>query len=372
MIGHKYNIRLLPPTFRPWLPKEPSSKQIAVLMSGGVDSSVTALLLRDAGWDVVGVTMKIPGISSNEPTDGGNSAASVCRELAVPHYFVDVSEAFKEIIVEPFRRSYMEGQTPNPCARCNALIKLGLVWDLLEENFGHIRLATGHYARITMMDGVGRLRMAADKSKDQSYFLYAVAQDRFGRLMLPLGDLTKNEVRATARKMNISSAERPESMDLCFVGQGDYRQVLGDENVNRPGDLTDMQGRKIGDHNGVANYTIGQRRGLRFAGGKPLYIGRIDAATNTVALGSREELCHRSVRATDTNVLIPDELVIGARLRGKIRSYGAPHPCTVTCRTDSYFQVDFDEPQFAPCPGQKLVLYDGDDNVVAGGTIILT
>jgi tRNA-specific 2-thiouridylase len=158
-------------------------------------------------------------------------------------------------------------------------------------------------------------------------------------------------------------------MELCFAGEGDYRKLLDVENANRPGDLTDMQGRKIGTHRGIANYTIGQRRGLKFAGGKPLYVGRIEPATNTVTLGTREELCRKSVCATGINVLIPGELSVGARLFGKIRSYSEPQPCIVSRLTTTQFEVEFDKAQFAPCPGQKSVLYDGRDNVVAGGTI---
>jgi len=357
------------PTFSSWTPSKPRDRQIAVLMSGGVDSSVSAHLLKEEGWDVLGITMKIPVSCTSKRGCCGADAAFVCNELQIPHYFVDVTEAFEQLIIERFRRSYARGETPNPCADCNALLKFSLVWDLIKATFGINYLATGHYAQITKNADRTNLARAKDKVKDQSYFLYGIPAQKLDHIVFPLGETTKQQVRSIAERLNLCVADKPESMELCFAGEGDYRQMLSADNLNRPGELTDMQGRKIGEHKGIANYTIGQRRGLRFAGGKPLYVGRINAATNTVALGGKEELCRTRVGASDANVLIPEKIVIGARLRGKIRSYGDPHDCTVTGKTETDFEVDFDEPQFAPCPGQKLVLYDDRDCVVAGGTI---
>lgn len=355
----------------PWQPEKAKSKQIAVLMSGGVDSSVTAHLLAEDGWEVLGITMKIPISCDNRSRDCcGTDAAFVSSELGIVHYFIDVTEAFERLIIEPFRQSYAKGETPNPCADCNTFLKFSLLWDFLQEEFGINYIATGHYAKISEANGDTRLGRAKDKTKDQSYFLYGITAERLAGLVLPLGELSKQQVRSIAGKLDLCIAEKPESMELCFAGEGDYRAALDDEEADREGDLTDMQGKKIGTHKGIANYTLGQRRGIGFAGGEPLYVGKIDAQTNTVALGTKEEVCSEIVSANEINVLIPKELIAGQKLFGRVRSYSEPQGCRIIEAGQNDITVKFDEPQFAPCPGQKLVLYDRDDNIVAGGTII--
>ena len=370
MTEDRWDIKLWPASFMEWSPEKGPSRQIAVMMSGGVDSSVTAHLLREDGWEVLGITMKIP-ISCD--TGGrrccGADAAFVCREMDIPHYFVDVTRAFEELIINRFRQSYAKGQTPNPCVDCNSLLKFSLVWEFLEETLGIRYLATGHYARVIKTDNEVRLCRAKDKSKDQSYFLYGIDRDRLPYFVLPLGELTKEHVREIAAKQYLKVADRSESMELCFAGEGDYRAALNSDEANRAGDITDMKGNKIGMHNGISNYTLGQRRGIGFAGGRPLYVGKIDAQTNTIALGDREEISFRDIKANQINILIPEKLAAGERFFGKIRSYGEPQPCKVADVSEAAVTVEFDEPQFAPCPGQKLVLYDAADNIVAGGTI---
>jgi tRNA-specific 2-thiouridylase len=367
----KYDIRLMPPSFSPWKPKKDNSKQIAVLMSGGVDSSVAAHLLKEQGWEVLGVTMKIPvSCDTNNRSCCGAEAAFICSELNIPHYFMDVTDAFNQLIIERFRQSYAIGKTPNPCVDCNTLLKFSLVWDFLQQTLGINYLATGHYAQIIKTKSQNRLGRAKDKTKDQSYFLYGIAAGKLPRFVLPLGQLSKIQVRKIAGKYNLTIAEKPESMELCFADQGDYRVALTEDKVGTCGDITDMQGNMIGTHKGIANYTLGQRRGIGFAGGKPLYVGKIDAQTNTIALGTRKEISSRAVRAEQINVLIPEELFVDNRVYGKIRSYGDPQPCKVTNVGQTNMAVEFDEPQFAPCPGQRLVLYNGNDNVIAGGTIM--
>lgn len=364
------NMKLMEPSFAPWQPEKDRSRQIAVLMSGGVDSSVTAHLLREQGWDVLGVTMKIPvSCESNVRGCCGADAAFVCHELNIPHYFVDVTTDFEELIIERFRQSYGRGETPNPCVDCNTLLKFSLLWDLLEGTFGITCLATGHYARVYRTAGRAHLGRAKDKTKDQSYFLYGIDSARLARFVLPLGELTKEEVRSTAKQLSLTVADKAESMELCFAGEGDYRAALIGAEADREGDITDMQGNRIGTHKGIANYTLGQRRGIGFAGGKPLYVGRIDANANRIALGTREEISFGTVRANRVNTLIPEELVGGNRVFGKIRSYGDPAPCQITDAGEDDMTVEFDEPQFAPCPGQRLVLYNENDCVIAGGTI---
>jgi tRNA-specific 2-thiouridylase len=375
MTAGKYNIELLPPTFSAWSSPPATSrgrsKQIAVLMSGGVDSSVTAHLLKENGWEVLGITMKIP-VSCSTKSRGcccGADAAFVCNELDIPHYFVDVTEAFQQLIIKPFRQSYAKGQTPNPCVDCNTLLKFSLVWDFLEETFEIGCLATGHYARVTETGRQVRLSRAKDKIKDQSYFLYGIALEKLPRFVLPLGELTKEQVRSIAAQLNLKVANKAESMELCFAGEGDYRAALLAAQANKPGDITDMQGNKIATHKGIANYTLGQRRGVGFAGGKPLYVGRIDTETNTIALGTREEVSSHTIKANQINILIPEELDTDMQVYGKIRSYGDPQPCKVVDASQEHIIIEFDQPQFAPSPGQKLVLYNSADNIVAGGTI---
>ncbi len=370
MAANKWNIKLLEPSLSPWEPKKESSKQIAVLMSGGVDSSVTAYLLKGQGWDVLGITMKIP-VSCNTNSRGccGADAAFVCNELNIPHYFVDVTEPFEELIIKQFRQSYARGETPNPCVDCNTFLKFSLLWDFLGKTFGICYLATGHYAKVSNAADQTRLSRAKDKAKDQSYFLYGITREKLERFVLPLGELKKDEVRSTAAQLNLSVADKPESMELCFAGEGDYRLALDGVEADSPGDITDMQGNKISRHKGIANYTLGQRQGIGFAGGKPLYVGKIDAGTNTIALGTREEVTARTVRANRINALIPEELVTDRQFFGKIRSYGDPQSCRLIDVGETDMTVEFDRPQFAPCPGQRLVLYNSDDNIVAGGTI---
>ena len=366
------NMQLQPPTLEPWKPGDNPEKDIIVLMSGGVDSSATALLLKNEGWNVVGVTMKIPVAESCDVKRSccGVEAAYVSRDLGIPHYYLDVRDAFEKLVIEKFRRSYEEGLTPSPCIDCNTLFKFGLVWDFLEESFGISHLATGHYARIVHNDSHSYLARASDKSRDQSYFLYGIPKRRLEHLVLPLGEFTKPEVRDLTHKAHLPVARRQDSMELCFAGEGDYRNAL-DGSSARKGSILDTNGNVLGEHEGIANYTIGQRKGIGIAGGKPLYVTRINAIENTITIGTQEDITESIVCAEEVNVLIPEKLVVGERLYGKIRSQGEPTGCTVVEVSDGKMSVEFDAPQFAPTPGQRLVLYDDNENVVAGGVIYL-
>ena len=360
--------KFLEPSWEPWAPQGPLDRQIIVLMSGGVDSSVTAHLLRETGWEILGVTMRIPSFDGQQSC-GGADAAAVCRELGLCHYVIDVTGVFSQCVIEPFQKAYQNGRTPNPCIDCNTQLKFSLVWDLAQEVFGVRHLATGHYARVTQTETGPRLGRGVDHGKDQSYFLYGISREKLPYLHLPLGDYEKDYTRDTATRIGLTVADKAESMELCFAGAADYRQALNQEQRHHPGPLTDMSGQVLGEHQGVANYTLGQRRGLGFAGGKPLYVGRIEPANNTVALGTRDELCTPRVTAEQLNILIPELLQSGEFVRGKIRSYGNPNPCRIVAVGDNQMAVDFDDPIFAPCPGQRLVLYDKDDSVIAGGVI---
>lgn len=369
MTSNNFNIKSQRSGHLAWKSDE-NRKQIAVLMSGGVDSSTAAYILKQQGWDVLGITMKIPlSSTAAKRTCCGSDAAFVCDHLAVPHYFVDVTEPFEELIIEPFRRSYAAGRTPNPCIDCNAFLKFSILWDFLREKFGITHLATGHYAGIYKKNSRAYLGKAKNAAKDQSYFLYGIPAQRLSNLILPVGEFTKDQTRKIAAEANLPVAEKSESMELCFAGEGDYRAVLTDASLNQPGDVTDMQGNKISEHNGIANFTLGQRSGVGFAGGVPLYVAKINAEKNTIALGTRDQVSARTVTANRVNVLVPDELVTGAQFFGKIRSYVESHPCKLTELNHDSMTAEFDQPQFAPCPGQHLVLYSSEDYIVAGGTI---
>ena len=366
-------IKLMGPSFEPWVAGEGGDKCIAVLMSGGVDSSVSAHLLKEAGWDVLGITMKVPVPQCGVGKRGccGADAAFVCHELGLKHYFVDVCEAFEELIIEPFRKSYAIGQTPNPCVDCNSLLKFSLVWDLIEREFGIEYVATGHYAKVYETENGWRLGRGDDRDKDQSYFLYGIPAGRLSKLVLPLSGYSKEQIREIAGQIGLSVAEKAESMELCFAGEGDYRGALGAGQAEMAGELMDMEGNVIGEHKGVANYTIGQRRGLGFASTEPLYVAKIDPMGNTVTLGKRADVSGETVRAEQLNVLIEEKLREDVELFGKIRSGGEPKRCRVVEFDGENLCVRFDEAVFAPAAGQKLVLYDGEDCVAGGGTICL-
>jgi tRNA-uridine 2-sulfurtransferase len=343
---------------------------VALLMSGGVDSSTSAHILKEKGYAVVGVTMQIRRTEDGKPARATVDAAEVCRKLGIPHCWTNLSKAFEEMVVEKFRQAYAEGRTPNPCVDCNINIKFGLLWELAQARFGATKVATGHYARIIRDGGDCRLARAKDKAKDQSYFLSGIAREKLASIIFPLGELTKNEVREMAKGIGLHVADKTESMELCFAGEGDYRAMLGIEHASNEGDLLNMAGEKIGTHKGIANYTLGQRRGLGFAGGEPLYVGAIDSVRNTVTLGTRADLCRQVVEAEQLNVLIPERYIAGVKGLGKVRSYGDGRPCEITVAAPDRLVVRFEEPEFAPCPGQRLVVYDEAECIIAGGTIV--
>ena len=356
---------------REWEPAGPRDEAIAVMMSGGIDSSVTAAMLKRSGRDIVGVTMQIP--SGLGPRCGGaelraccgTGASQIAAQLGIPFYFVDVRDEFRRHVIEPFREAYRNGRTPSPCIDCNTHIKFGVLMQLVRDALGIEQVATGHYARISE----DALRAAMDKRKDQSYFLYGIRRADLPRILFPLARQTKDRTRELAAAYGLELIDRAESVELCFAGQGDYREALGDSPDAGPGDVLDLGGNVIGTHKGISQYTIGQRGGLGIAGGVPLYVVEIDSETNTVVLGGREAACRRDVHARGLNVLAPEALAGGGRFLGKIRSRLDAAPCAVTGLGEDCISVRFDEPEHGVCPGQHLVLYTDDGQVVAGGEI---
>jgi tRNA-specific 2-thiouridylase len=351
--------------------------RVAVLLSGGVDSAVAALLLRQAGAEVLGLTIRTGAEGSDEITP----ASHVAESLRIPFHVLDLREDFRETVLEPFRAAYRAGRTPNPCVACNPAIKFGLALQRARVDFGATVLATGHYARVLRDDGHAALGRARDAARDQSYFLYRIPRERLGGILFPLGDLPdKSRTREIARAAGLPAADRAESMDLCFLPGGDYRRLFREEEDGgaggagpereTPGEVRDARGNRLGTHEGVEGFTIGQRRGLGVALGEPAYVIAIDPVGNTVTLGTRREAETRDVRAIDTNVLRPEAWRAGTRLGGRIRSSGPPVPCVIRQAGEDALAVRFDQPVFAPAPGQHLVLYDEADRVVGGGEII--
>lgn len=346
----------------PW--KKGARKKLAVLMSGGVDSGVAALLLQRQGYDVAGVTMDM--FAGGEPAV--SSAAEVCRALSIPHFYTDISAEFRELVISPFCGAYRQGETPNPCAICNERIKFGAVIDCMEQAWGKdFDIATGHYAKITRENGKAFLARAEYKKKDQSYFLSGIREELLDRLHFPLGWFRgKEEVRKIAREAALPVAEKPESMEICFAGEDDYRKVIGAP--GKPGPVVDTQGRIVGTHKGLTGYTLGQRKGLGVSAPFPLFVVDIRICDNTLVVATRGEAFQKNVAADCLNVLIKEEIRENNVLYGKIRSQGEPQECRII-RADGGICVGFTEPVFAPAPGQRLALYTSGALVAAGGVI---
>lgn len=343
-----------------------------VALSGGVDSSVAAALLIEAGHEVAGVTL----VQTCRPAgDGGGcccdpgDARRVAEQLGIPHTTLDYTDLFCREVIRPFVTAYQSGLTPNPCVECNRRVRFGAL--LAEaDRLGFDLLATGHHARI-WRDSQGRhLRRGADPEKDQSYVLFMLGQRHLARLAFPIGEITKVEVRRRARALGLSSAERAESQDLCFVGRGGYREFLRGQlpESHAPGPIVDTAGREIGRHSGVAGFTVGQRRGLGVATGEPRYVVAVRPDTATVVVGRREDLLAAGCRVGGMSWVAgaPPE---GGGLEAKVR-YRSPAAAAQAEPGDGEeWRVWFDEPQAAVTPGQAAVLYRGDE-VVGGGTIL--
>lgn len=352
-----------------------------VAMSGGVDSSVAALLVQQAGYETWGVTLKLFDNEDLDESARGEKACcslesveearAVANRLGIPFYVFNFADDFRREVMERFVRAYQQGETPNPCIDCNRYVKLGKLFRRAEEiECGHV--ATGHYARVSYDKGSGRwlLKKGLSEDKDQSYVLYNLRQEQLARLLLPLGGLTKAQVRELAAGAGFANAQRRESQDICFVPDGDYagfiRHFTGTE--PEPGAFVGTAGQMYGRHKGIVHYTVGQRKGLGLSFPQPMYVCGIDPARNQVVLGRHEELFSHRLTARDLNLIAVESIPDPLRVSAKVRYRHQEQPATVLQTGPDELEVAFDQPQRAITKGQAVVLYDGD-TVIGGGTI---
>ena len=338
-------------------------RKVAVALIGGLDSSVAALLLKEADHEVIGLHMRL--WDSSDFHDQAHRAEDICRILGIPYHEVDLREGFQSCVVDYFCRQYQQGRTPNPCVACNQRMKFGLLLDRA-LSLGADYLATGHYAKVAHSRDGHHLLKARDTRRDQSYFLYTLTQKKLGHVLFPLGEHGKDEVRQMARQAGLP-IEAKSSQDICFISQKNYVAFLRERFDTLPGDVVDIQGKKLGRHRGVAFCTIGQRHGLGLASGKPLYVIRIEPESNRIVLGPEEELYSQKLAARKLNWIsdkAPGEpLTVTAKIRYKSKEDEA----IVFAGNDSV-DVHFAQPQKAATPGQAIVFYNADE--VLGGGII--
>jgi tRNA-specific 2-thiouridylase len=350
------------------IPAPGAGESVAVGMSGGVDSSVAALLLIRAGYNVTGVTFRLQCrgcLSEGHTQDGAEERAErVCRKLGIEHRVLDAVESFDKKVIDSFVREYVNGRTPNPCITCNENIKFPLL-----ERFAQIsgidRIATGHYVKTVRERGTVFLEAANDRKKDQSYFLYRVPVRILERCIFPVGTIEKEEVRKIASETGIGTETGKESQDICFIPDGDFSGFLESRIPPQPGDVLDESGKRLGSHQGIFRYTLGQRRGLGISSVEPMYIKRIDMATNSIVLTDNEGLCSTDLICRNMKMRVRDpKLPLTARIRYRHR----PAALSKITFAGGECRVSFLEPQRAPTPGQSLVIYSGD-RVIGGGII---
>lgn len=368
-----------------------SSKTIAVAMSGGVDSSTVAAMLRAEGHNIIGLTMQLWNqrrLAGHEgmpesvqgrccSIDDVYDARRVAEHIGIPYYIVNQEERFERDVVRPFVEEYLSGRTPIPCSLCNNHLKFDQLL-IVAQQIGADQLATGHYARVSYDDGRGRwlLHRPADVSKDQTYFLFGLTQEQLSRTIFPLGNMTKPEVRDRARQHGLALAAKPDSQEICFVPGGDYKRFIdayladqGEALPDTSGELVTTSGEVLGEHGGIHNFTVGQRKGLGVATGSPLYVIQINGAAKQVIVGGEENLYSSTLRTRRINLIAVEDLCDSMRVVVKIRHRHEPAPATIEKAGEDEILVTFDQPQRAITPGQAAVFYDGGV-VVGGGWIV--
>ena len=351
--------------------------KVVVGMSGGVDSAVTAYLLKEEGYDVTGVTLKIWASEEDKPSKCCeiDDARAVCLKLGIPFYPLNCESAFKENVIDPFVEEYLAGRTPNPCIECNRYVK----WErmlyyakVLHADY----IATGHYAHVVKLDnGRYTVKKANFAQKDQTYMLYKLSQEQLSKTLMPLGNLSKDEVRDIASKAGLPVASKPDSQDICFVREDSYADLIvnhTDGNVPGEGNFVDESGRVLGRHKGIIHYTIGQRKGLGIAAGARIFVKEIRPETNEVVLSDEDAIFDRTVIVKDVNFLSIPELKEGEKLKcnAKIRYHHNAEPAFIENIGDGLVKIEFDKPVRAATPGQSSVFYDDNECVIGGGIII--